>query len=57
MPWYKVYTIDKDGISNEAADDADAVVKARQTIADGNVEIWEGMRLVAQVEAPQENAC
>jgi hypothetical protein len=55
MPEYRFYPVQKDGhiagpsARHDEPDDRAAVSKARQTLDDHDIEIWEGPRIVAYV--------
>lgn len=57
MVAYRLYCLDREGHINtadwiEAADDSDAIAKARDLKRNGlKCEVWQGRRLVAKLEA------
>jgi hypothetical protein len=59
MPDYRVYPVDKDGhilgVALVVACDSDqeAIEKARSLIKGRDVEVWDGSRLVDQIEADE----
>lgn len=55
MPHYRLYRLERDGhirtppLVVECGDDGAAVAEARKLLNDGDVEVWEGARLVARL--------
>lgn len=62
MPIYRFYNIKKDGhigspaAQHDMADDGAAMLKAKQALADLDIEIWQGTRVVGYLKAHETAA-
>ena len=59
MPAYRLYHIDGSGHFStaewiEAADDAQAIKKARSRAHPGGCELWQGSRLLGRIQPPEQ---